>query len=164
LKPACGGAPSGRSPTALRSVVSLGAFSVALVVTSEAQFATVGAGVLISNRAPQPVAELHAETPPILAARAYVTLSWTDESAKPTVITASERAVALLGRAFVGLGAGLLWLEFNDYRPFPILVSSTVVPLPIPRTSVVAIASTQPFQDFQWSVVLKVGITLWFAR
>ena len=148
----------------LRAVVNLGVFSVAPLVTSEAQFATVGAGLLMSNRAPEPVAELHAETPPILAARAYATLSWTDESTKPTVITAGERAVAYVGRAFVGLGAGLLCLDVNEYRPYPILVSATVVPLPIPRTSVVAIASTQPFQDFEWSLVLKAGVTVWFVR
>ncbi len=148
----------------LRTVVSVGVFSVALVVRSEAQFATVGAGVLISNRSPEPVAELHVETPPALGARAYATVSWTDESAKPTVITAGERSVGYLGRAFVGLGAGLLWLDVNEYRPYPLLVISTVVPLPIPRTSVVAIASTQPFQDFDWSLVLKVGVTVWFVR
>lgn len=44
------------------------------------------------------------------------------------------------------------------------LVSSTVLPLPIPRTSVVLIGSTLPFQDFDWSLVLKVGITVLFVR
>jgi hypothetical protein len=63
-----------------------------------------------------------------------------------------------------GIGAGLLWLEVNEYRPYPILLSSTVVPLPIPRTAVVGIVSTQPFQHFEWSVVLKVGVTVWFVR
>lgn len=148
----------------LRTVCLVGVLSVALVVTTQAQFATVGAGVLLSKRSPEPVAELHVETPPLLATRAYATLSWTDESTKPTVITAGERSVAYVGRAIVGMGAGLLWLDFNEYRPYPILVSSTVVPLPVPRTSVVAIASTQPFQDFAWSLVLKVGVTVWFVR
>ncbi len=147
-----------------RTIVSVGAFSVVLAVTSEAQLATVGAGVLLSSRSPEPVAELHAETPPLLAARAYATLSWTDESTKPTVITAGERSVVNIGRTFVGLGAGLLWLDVNQYRPYPILVSSTVVRLPISRTSAVAIASAQPFQDFEWSLVLKLGVTVWFVR
>src|SRR5687767_13456380 len=138
-----------------RTALGLVVFFVALPVASDAQLATVGVGVLTSKRAPEPVAELHAATPPILATRAYLTLSWTDESAKPTVITAAERS--LLGRkpALVGLGAGLLWLEGNDYRPYPIVVSSTAIPLPLPRTAFVAIASTQPFQDFEWSLVLK---------
>src|SRR3989442_1682181 len=57
-----------------------------------------------------------------------------------------------------------LWLEPDNYKPYPIIVSSTVVPLPIPRTSFVAIASTQPFQDFEWSLALEVGVTLWFVR
>ena len=131
---------------------------------AEAQLATIGGGVLLSNRAPEPVAELHAETPPLLAARAYATVSWTDESAKPTFITAAERALVRTRVASVGLGAGLLWLEVNDYRPYPIAVSSAVVPLPVPRTAVVAIASTQPFQDFEWSLVIKVGFTVWFVR
>jgi len=128
----------------------------------QAQFATLGAGVLLSERPAQPVFEFHAETPPVLATRAYGTLSWTDDSWAPTVITAAERQILTTGVTMTGLGAGLLWLEGNDYRPYPILVSSTVVPLPIPRTSVVAIGSAQPFQDFTWSVVLKVGVTLWF--
>lgn len=144
--------------------LSIAILAVALPVASEAQFATVGAGVLLSNRSPEPVGELHAETPPVYASRGYVTLSWTDESAKPTVITAAERALIREKVAMVGLGAGLLWLEGNDYRPYPIIVSSTVIPLPIPRTAVVAIGSTQPFQEFEWSVVLKVGVTLWFVR
>ena len=128
------------------------------------QFATVGAGLLISKRPSEPVAELHAETPPLLSARAYVTLSWTDESAKPTIISAAERRLLDTKRTMTGIGAGLLWLDVNDYRPYPIIVSSTVVPLPIPRTAVVAIASTQPFQDFEWSLVMKVGVTFWFVR
>ena len=143
--------------------LSVAILAAVLPVASKAQLATVGAGVLLSDRSPEPVAELHAETPPLYASRGYVTLSWTDESAKPTVITAAERAL-LQRKVMVGLGAGLLWLEGNDYRPYPIIVSSTVVPLPIPRTAVVAIGSTQPFQEFEWSVVLKVGVTLWFVR
>lgn len=59
-----------------------------------------------------------------------------------------------------GLGAGLLWIEDGGYRAHSMLVSSTVVPLPIPRTSAVAIGSTLPFQDFRWSLVLKVGVRL----
>ena len=147
-----------------RTLVSLSVVTLALAAGAEAQFATAGAGVLMSDRPAQPVVELHAETPPILTARAYVTLSWTDESAKPTAITAGERPVARVGPAMVGAGAGLLWLDVNEYRPYPILVSSTVVPLPMPRTSAVAILSTQPFQDFAWSLVLKVGVTLWYVR
>ncbi len=91
-----------------------------------------------------------------------MTLSWTDDSWAPTVITAAERQLVAAGPVMVGAGAGLLWLEFNDYRPYPILVSSTVVQLPIPRTSVVGIVSTQPFQAFEWSVVMKLGFTVWF--
>lgn len=144
--------------------LSIAMLAAALPVASKAQLATVGAGVLLSDRSPEPVAELHAETPPLYASRGYVTLSWTDKSAKPTIITAAERALLQTKVVMVGLGAGLLWLEGNDYRPYPIIVSSTVVPLPIPRTAVVAIGSTQPFQEFEWSVVLKVGVTLWFVR
>jgi hypothetical protein len=110
------------------------------------------------------VGELHAETPPVVRARAYVTLSWTDDAFAPTVITAAERQVLNTGATLTGLGAGLLWLEPNDYRPYPILVSTTVIPLPVPRTTLVAIGSTQPFQDFAWSVVLTVGFTVWFRR
>ena len=148
-----------------RGVLSLIILAVTLLpVAGDAQLATVGAGVLMSDRAPEPVGELHAATPPVLASRAYVTLSWTDESGMPTIITAAERSIVREKAVLVGLGAGLLWLEGNDYRPYPIVVSSTVVPLPLPRTAVVAIGSTQPFQDFAWSVVLKIGVTIWFVR
>ncbi|MDH3497786.1 MAG: hypothetical protein OER21_13580 [Gemmatimonadota bacterium] len=129
-----------------------------------AQLLTIGGGALVTTRSTEPVGELHGETPPLARARGYVTLSWTDESTKPTVISAAERPVIHVGRAFAGLGAGLLWLEGNGYRPYPMLVSSTVVPLPVPRTSFVLIASTLPFQDFDWSLVFKVGVTLVFVR
>ena len=49
-------------------------------------------------------------------------------------------------------------------RPYPMLLSSTVVRTPIPRTSLIAIGSAQPFQDWEWSLVLKVGVTVWFVR
>jgi len=130
----------------------------------QAQFATVGGGALISNRPVESVFELHAETPPFLDARAYITASWTDLNMKPAIITAIERPVFHLGKAFTGIGAGLLWLESNDFKPYPMLVSSTVVPLPIPRTSIVMIGSVLPFQDFDWSLVLKVGVTIWFLK
>lgn len=132
---------------------------------ASAQLATVGAGALVTKRSTETVAELHGETPPVLDARAYVTLSWTDYSGfSPTIISAIERPVVRVGRAFAGLGAGLLWLEVNDYRPYAMLVSSTVIPLPVPRTSFVFIASTLPFEDFDWSLVFKVGVTLVFIR
>lgn len=148
----------------MRALLGAGLLLVVWSADVRAQFATVGGGVLLSSRSPQPVAELHAETPPFLEIRAYGTLSWTDDSWAPTVITAAERQLVNTGVSMTGLGAGLLWLEGNDYRPYPILVSSTVIPLPIPRTAVVAIGSTQPFQDFEWSLVLKVGFTVWFRR
>ena len=66
--------------------------------------------------------------------------------------------------ASTGLGVGVLWLEPDDYKPYPIIVSSNVVPAPIPRTSLIAVASTQPFQDFDWSVAIEVSVTLWFVR
>ena len=120
--------------------------------------------MLATSRSTDAVGELHAETPPFAGMRGYVTASWIRESAKPAVITAAERPVLQAGRVAVGLGAGLLWLEVNDYRPYPMLVSSTVVPLPVPRTSLVVIGSTLPFEDFDWSLVVKVGVTVWFVR
>ena len=129
-----------------------------------AQLATVGVGALLSERPTEIVYELHVASPPVHQTRAYTTFSWTDDSAKPTLITAAERSVIRTPVATTGLGAGLLWLEVNDYRPYPIMVSSTVIPLPIPRTSGVVIASTQPFQEWAWSVVLKVGVLAWFRR
>lgn len=148
-----------------RATLLIGALALALAPDAVAQLATAGAGVLITERPEQPVFELHGETPPFAAdARAYLTLSWTDESWAPTVISAAELPVLHFGDAFTGVGAGLLWLEGNDYRPYPMLVSGTVVPLPLPRTSFVMIASTLPFENFAWSLVLKIGVTLVFVR
>ncbi len=148
----------------MKAVLSLALLGLMPLLGAEAQFATVSAGMLVSNRVPAVIAELHAETPPVRATRGWITLSWTDESVKPTVITAVEHALLHVKAAGTGLGAGLLWLEPDNYKPYPIIVSSTVVPLPIPRTSFVAIASTQPFQKFGWSLALEVGVTLWFLR
>ncbi len=147
-----------------RTLLLMGASALPLAPAASAQLATVGAGVLISQRPAQPVFELHGETPPFAETRAYLTLSWTDDSWAPTIITAVERPVLRFDGAFTGVGAGLLWLEPNDYRPYPMLVSTTVVPLPVPRTSFVLIASTLPFEQFDWSLVLKIGVTLLFVR
>lgn len=147
-----------------RTLLLVGASALALAPAASAQLVTAGAGVLITERPEQPVFELHGETPPFADARAYVTLSWTDESWAPTIISAAELPVLRFDGAFTGVGAGLLWLEMNDYRPYPMLVSSTVVPLPVPRTSFVMIASTLPFEHFDWSLVLKIGVTLLFVR
>lgn len=153
-------APHGLARAALLVGLALSAGASA----ARAQLVTVGGGVLISERPTEPVFELHAETPPFGGARAYVTGSWTDESWNPTLITAVERPVLHVGQAFLGVGAGLLWLDANDYSPYPMLVSSTVVPLGIPRTSFVMIASTLPFEDFDWSLVLKVAVTVFFVK
>jgi hypothetical protein len=128
------------------------------------QLLTVGAGALISNRPAEVVFEVHVASPPAYRARAYATLSWTDDSAKPTLISAAERTMIASRAGNVGLGAGLLWLDANEYRPYPIVVSSAVVPLPIRRTSAVVIAATQPFQEWDWSLVLKVGVLAWFRK
>ena len=145
-------------------VALLGA-ALAPVVTMEAQMATLGAGALLSDGPTQPVFEFHAATAPVRQTRAYATFSWTDESLSPVIIAAAERRVLSFAGGGVGLGAGALMLTEPDFDATPILVSSTVIPLlRIPRTSVVAIGSTGPFDDFQWSLVLKASVLLWFAR
>ncbi len=157
---------AGRSLVArgARTLLLAGTSALAFAPAARAQLATAGAGVLMSNRPAQPVFELHGESPPFFEARAYLTLSWTDDSWAPTLITAAERPLLHVGSAFAGAGAGLLWLEGNDYRPYPMLVSTSVIPLPLPRTSFVLIASTLPFENFDWSLVLKVGVTVLFIR
>jgi hypothetical protein len=139
-------------------------FGTVPLAVGEAQLVTVGAGALLSERSPEPVLELHVASAPVHRIRAYGTFSWTDASAHPVVITAAERQILGPGIASVGLGGGLLWLKADGYKAYPILVSSVVAPLGIPRTSVVAIASTQPFQDFAWSLILKASVLVWLAR
>ena len=130
-----------------------------------AQVGTFGAGALITEASFKPVAEGYLGSPPVHGFRAYGIGSWTDDSWAPTLITAVERVVLTKHRSFTTFGAGMLWLEFNDYRPYPILASTTVVPLPFaPSISVVVVGSTQPFQDFEWTIVTKLAITLFFVE
>lgn len=131
---------------------------------ADAQMATIGVGVLLTDGTAQPAFELHVATRAVRQTRAYATLSWTDESISPVIIAAAERRVVTFGGGGVGLGAGVVMPTETTFDAIPIIVSSSVVPLGIPRTSMVAIASTAPFEEFQWSLVLKASVLLWFAR
>lgn len=147
-----------------RAALSLAVFSTTLVLAAAAQRVSLGAGVLLSSRPSEPSFDLHINSAPFYKTRAELTLAWNDKSNNPTVITEAERSI-IDTRAFAfDLGGGLLWLEANDYRPFPAIISTTVVPLPMPRAAIVAVGSTQPFQDFEWSLVLKASISLWSGR
>jgi hypothetical protein len=147
-----------------RTALSLAVFSTTLVLAAAAQRVAVGVGVLLSNRPSEPSFDLHIDSPPFYKTRAELTLAWNDKSNNPTVITEAERSIIDTKAFAFDLGGGLLWLEANDYRPLPAIISTTVVPLPIPRAAIVAIGSTQPFQDFEWSLVLKASISLWSGR
>ena len=150
-----------------RTARRLAVFSIALCLAAsvaasgEAQRLSAGAGILLSDRPSEPTYNIHLDSPPLHKTRAELTLSWNDESGKPTVITEAERALIDSRYLALDAGAGLLWLEFNDYRPYPILISTAVVPLPVPRTAIVAVGSTQPWQDWDWSLVLKASFMLW---
>lgn len=130
-----------------------------------AQVGTLGAGALITESDVKAVGEVYLGAPPILEFRPYGIGSWTDDSWAPTLITAVERVVFPTNHSFTTLGAGLLWLEFKDYEPDFILTSTTVVPLPFaPSLSFVIVGSTQPFQDFEWTIVTKFAVTLFFMK
>jgi len=147
-----------------RAALSLAVLSTTLSLAAGAQRVALGAGVLLSNRPSEPSFDLHIDSPPFYRTRAELTLAWNDKSAKPTVITEVERSIIDTKAFAFDLGGGLLWLEANEYRPFPAIISTSVVPLPIPRAAIVAVASTQPFQKFEWSLVLKGSISLFFGR
>jgi hypothetical protein len=147
-----------------RTALSLAVLSTTLALAAGAQRVSLGVGVLLSNRPSEPSFDLHIDSPPFYKTRAELTLAWNDKSNNPTVITEAERSIIDTKAFAFDLGGGLLWLEANDYRPFPAIISTTVVPLPVPRTAIVAIASTQPFQDFEWSLVLKGSISLFSGR
>ena len=140
------------------------ALLAAFAARADAQMATVGAGVLITEGPAQPAFELHVATRPMWQTRAYATFSWTDESISPVIIAAAERRIVNVRGGGVGLGAGVVMPTETTFDAVPIVVSSSVVPLGIPRTSIVAIASTAPFDEFQWSLVLKASVLLWFMR
>ncbi len=147
-----------------RTALSLAVVSTTLALAAAAQRLSVGAGVLLSDRPSEPTYNIHFDSPPFSKTRAMLTLSWNDQSSKPTIITEAERSIVDTRSFALDAGAGLLWISFNEYRPYPILISTAVVPLPMPRAAIVAVGSTQPFQDFAWSLVLKVGITVWSKR
>lgn len=147
-----------------RTALSLAVVSTTLVLAAAAQRVALGAGVLLSHRPSEPSFALHIDSPPFYKTRAELTLAWNDKSNNPTVITEAERSIIDTKAFAFDLGGGLLWLEANDYRPFPAIISTTVVPLAIPRAAIVAVGSTQPFQDFEWSLVLKASISLWSGR
>jgi len=167
------GIPRAAGPACLSPVISRWfvrwcvAFGCLIFLTShlEAQLGTLGAGALITESNVDPVAEVYLGAPPVHEFRAYGIGSWTDESWSPTFITAVERVVLPTDHSFTTLGAGALWLEFKDYEPDFILTSTTVVPLPFaPSLSFVVVGSTQPFQDFDWTIVTKLAITLFFVK
>jgi hypothetical protein len=138
---------------------------IVFISTVQAQFATVGAGVLTSDRPLETVAEVNVQSAPFYSSRGYLTLSWTEQSTKPTVITAVEYSLLQFENSlYTSIGAGLLWLEFNDYKPKTMLVSSTAAPLPLKGVSFVMIGSVLPFDNYDWSVVLKVGWAFWFRE
>ena len=87
-------------PSALRvarSTLCAGIVYLVTVSSAHAQLVTVGGGLLLTDRATDLVAEVHAETPPFFDARGYLTASWTDEGAKPTLISAAEVPVLRVG-------------------------------------------------------------------
>ncbi|HEX6047701.1 MAG TPA: hypothetical protein VFZ21_00470, partial [Gemmatimonadaceae bacterium] len=150
--------------------VACAAMGVALALMipaaqSDGQMATLGAGMFFAEDVAEPVYELHVATAPVWQTRAYATFSWTDQSWAPVIIAAAERQV-LNWRGWVttGLGAGAVIVTDASFDATPVLVSSTVVPLRIPRVAVVAIVSTAPFHEFQSSLVLKASVSVWFAR
>lgn len=129
-----------------------------------AQVGTFGVGALITEDNVDGVAEAYLGAPLLRGFRPYLISSWTEGSWSPTFITAVEHEVVTTSHSFTTLGAGLVWLEFKDYRGYPILTSTTVVPLPFAEPlSLVVVGSTQPFQDYQWTVVAKLAVTLFFS-
>src|SRR5437899_13058455 len=105
--------------TSMKAMLSLAVLGLAPLLAAEGQFATASAGMLVSKRVPDAIVELHAETPPFRATRAWITLSWTDESAKPTVITAGEHALVQVKDAGKALGLGVRRREPDLYQPYP---------------------------------------------
>ena len=132
---------------------------------ARAQVGTLGAGALITESNVSPVGELYLGAPLLHGFRLYGIGSWTDDSWAPTLITAVERVVLPTSHSFTTLGAGAVWLEFKDYEPDFILTSTTVVPLPFaPSVAFVFVGSTQPFTDFEWTIVTKLAVTLFFKE
>src|SRR2546422_3914894 len=99
--------------TLMKSMLSLAVLGLVPLLGAEAQFATLSAGALVSNQVPVAIGELHAETPPVRATRGWITLSWTDESAKPTVITSVEHALLRSEERRVGKECRSRWSPYH---------------------------------------------------
>jgi hypothetical protein len=148
----------------MRGALALVLVGAVLAVPVQGQRLSIDAGLLVGNFPSEPVFEIHGDSPPFWSSRAAFTVSWTDDSFKPALITEAQRSLVDAKTISIGLGAGLLWLEDNHYRPYPIIISTTFVPVPIPRTGLVAVAATQPFQEFDWSLVVALSVGLYSGR
>ena len=148
----------------LRTALCSVALATLCADLTAAQRLSVDAGLLIGQFPSEVVYELHGDSPPFHATRASFTLSWTNDSYKPAVLTEAERTIIDTKAISTGVGAGLLWLEAADYHPYPMIISTTFVPVPLPRTGIVAIALTQPFQNFDWSVTVALSVGLYSGR
>ena len=149
----------GRRSRSTAELILLAAALVAVPTDGEAQFVTVGAGALFTKDNVDAVVELLVTAPPLVYEfRPYLTTSWVLDEIEPTFITAAERPIWRTSHHFTSLGVGVLWLQPANHTPYPILVSTTAVFPPIPRTMLVGIGSVQPFQDWSWSIVAKVAV------
>src|SRR5258707_15891884 len=124
----------------LRTTLSVAVLATTCAALAGAQRFSVDAGLLVGKFPSEPVFELHGDSPPFYATRASFTLSWTDDSENPTVLTEAEHSIVDAKAIGIGLGAGLLWLEGNQNRPYPLIITAAVVPLPVPPVAVAVVA------------------------
>ncbi len=151
----------GRRSRGVGRFLTLAAVLLTVPAEAEAQFVTLGGGALFTKDNVDPVVEVLVTAPPLVYAfRPYLTTSWVPDEIEPTFITAAERPMWRTSHHFTSLGAGVLWLQPANYTPYPILVSTTAIFPPIPRTMLVGIGSVQPFQGWSWSIVAKVAVML----
>src|SRR5260370_11741357 len=117
----------------LRTTLSVAVLATTCAALAGAQRFSVDAGLLVGKFPSEPVFELHGDSPPFYATRASFTLSWTDDSEKPTVLTEAEHSIVDAKAIGIGLGAGLLWLADNQYRSHPLLTAPPILPPPLCR-------------------------------
>ncbi len=124
----------------------------------------MGVGGVFTEQFAEPAVEVWLASPPYRDFRAYLTTSWTDEDAHPTFISAVDGAFLKTRRLLVSAGGGAVWLRSDRYRAFPLLTATAVAPLPLEPLNLVVVSSTQPFQDWAWTVVVKAAVMLRLGR
>ena len=133
----------------------------------DGQIVAVDAGILDTETLTEPVAELYLAAAPWRGVRPYVIASWTPfaefDPEQPTIIAQLAVPLVARGRFWSSVDTGVTLYAFRDYEPDWSL--SGFAGLRLTRAIYLfAIPSTRPARDWERSLVVGLGRTLYFRR